>query len=85
MTITDLIKLLPPTGLALLELVLEEAAETDPGDDELLYLYRAKTATVNAGVSLCGLEYHDLVWAIGIAVEHAVEDAPSLAELEMTP
>ena len=84
MTLNDLIKLLPPTGLALLELVLEEAAETDPGEDELMELYRAKTATVNAGVSLWGLDYHDLVWAIGIAVEHAVDDAPSLTKVEMT-
>lgn len=83
MTISDLIKLLPPAGLALLELALEEAAETDPGEDVLMDLYRAKTQTVNAGVLLWSQEYHDLVWAIGIAVEHAVEDAPSLPELEI--
>ncbi len=80
MTLNDLIAALPPTGLALLEMALEEAAEcTTAGDeDRLMTLYRAKTKTVNAGVALWGQDYHELVWAIGMAVDHAVSDAPVL-------
>jgi len=69
MTLDQLISLLPPTGLALLEQVLEDAAETDPDEDTLIALYRAKTKTVNAGVALWGQQYHDLVWTTSVALK----------------
>jgi hypothetical protein len=74
MTLDQLITLLPPTGLALLELVLEEAAETDPGEDEIVALYRAKTKSVQSGVSLWGQDYHELVWSTGVAVKSVVTE-----------
>jgi hypothetical protein len=75
MTLDQLITILPPTGLALLELVLEEAAETDPGEDQLIDLYRAKTKAVQAGVALWGQDYHELVWSTGVAVKSVVAEA----------
>jgi hypothetical protein len=75
MTLDELITLLPPTGLALLEQVLEEAAETDPGEDQLVALYRAKTKTVQSGVALWGQQYHDLAWTTSVALK-SLETTP---------
>lgn len=64
MTVNDLIAKLPPTGLAMLAMALDEAADTAT-DDDLVKFAQIKTATKKAGSDLWGHnDYSELCWML---------------------
>ena len=64
MTVNDLIAKLPPRGLPMLAMALDEPADT-ASDDDLIQFAQIKTATKKAGSDLWGHnDYSELCWML---------------------